>query len=91
MGLAAAYAAYYGMITNIDDNFGRLLARLDEWRLSERTLLIFMTDNGHARGNLYNAGMRSMKGSPFKERYWRQFGGGPDETLLKQMDPMRTI
>lgn len=50
-----------------------------------------MTDNGHARGNLYNAGMRSRKVNPFKERYWRQFGGGPDETLLRQMDPLRTI
>ena len=65
-GLAKPDAAYYGMITNIDDNVGRLLARLDEWKLSERTLLIFMTDNGHSRGNLYNAGMRSMKGSPYQ-------------------------
>jgi arylsulfatase len=29
--------------------------------------------------------------NPFKERYWKQFGGGPDEALLQQMDPMRTI
>jgi arylsulfatase len=65
-GLGEADAAYYGMITNIDDNVGRLVARLDEWQLSERTLLIFMTDNGHARGRLYNAGMRSMKGSPYQ-------------------------
>ena len=65
-GMATADAAYYGMIANIDDNVGRLLARLDEWKLSERTLLIFMTDNGHSRGNLYNAGMRSAKGSPYQ-------------------------
>jgi len=65
-GLGEADAAYYGMITNIDDNVGRLVARLDEWQLSERTLLIFMTDNGHSRGRLYNAGMRSMKGSPYQ-------------------------
>jgi arylsulfatase len=25
--------------------------------------------------------------NPFKEQYWRQFGGGPDEALLRQMDP----
>lgn len=27
------------------------------------------------------------KVNPFKERYWKQFGGGPDETLQKMMDP----
>jgi arylsulfatase len=65
-GLSSADAAYYGMIANIDDNVGRLVARLDDWRLSERTLLIFMTDNGHCRGHLYNAGMRAAKGSPYQ-------------------------
>jgi arylsulfatase len=25
--------------------------------------------------------------NPFKERYWRQYGGGPDAKLLEQMDP----
>ena len=25
--------------------------------------------------------------NPFKALYWKQFGGGPDEALLKQMDP----
>lgn len=65
-GLAKPDAAYYGMVTNIDDNMGRLVAKLDEWKLSDKTLLIFMTDNGHSRGRLYNAGMRSMKGSPYQ-------------------------
>ncbi len=35
------------MITNIDDNMGRLMAALDAWKLDNQTLLIFMTDNGH--------------------------------------------
>ncbi len=30
------------------------------------------------------------KVNPFKERYWRQFGGSPDEQLLKRMDPTGT-
>jgi arylsulfatase len=25
--------------------------------------------------------------NPFKELFWKQFGGGPDEELRKQMDP----
>jgi len=28
--------------------------------------------------------------NPMKELYWKQFGGGPDEALLKRMDPSRT-
>ena len=41
---------FYGMIENIDDNMGRLRARLDELGIAENTLLIFMTDNGTAAG-----------------------------------------
>jgi arylsulfatase len=59
-------AAYYGMITNIDDNVGRLLTTLRELGLEERTLIIFMTDNGHTHGELYNAGMRGRKGTPYE-------------------------
>jgi arylsulfatase len=65
-GLDERTAAYYGMITNIDDNVGRLLERLDELSLTEKTLVIFMTDNGHAPGNVYNAGMRGRKGMPYE-------------------------
>jgi arylsulfatase A-like enzyme len=65
-GLRDADAAYYGMITNIDDNVGRLLHDLTQWDLDRRTLVIFLTDNGHARGNLYNAGMRGSKGGPYQ-------------------------
>lgn len=57
-------AAFYGMITNIDDNMGLLMKKLDEWDLSGDTLLVFMTDNGTARsGGIYNAGMKGTKGS----------------------------
>src|SRR5262245_40103291 len=45
--LNANAVAYYGMITNIDDNVGTLLAKLKEWDLERNTLVIFMTDNGH--------------------------------------------
>ncbi|MHC4621051.1 MAG: arylsulfatase, partial [Planctomycetota bacterium] len=65
-GLDEKSAAYYGMITNIDDNVGRLVGKLDEWGLTKDTLLIFMTDNGHSMRNLYNAGMRAHKGTPYE-------------------------
>jgi arylsulfatase len=28
--------------------------------------------------------------NPMKELYWKQFGGGPDEKLLKRMEPKGT-
>jgi len=65
-GLDEKSAAYYGMITNLDENVGRLVRKLDEWALTERTLVIFMTDNGHPLANLYNAGMRGNKGTAYE-------------------------
>jgi arylsulfatase A-like enzyme len=68
-----AHPDFYGMIANIDENFGRLRERLGEWGIERDTILIFMTDNGSSgacevdadgfvtRG--YNAGMRGKKGS----------------------------
>jgi arylsulfatase len=59
-------AKFLGMITNIDDNVGRLMAKLKAWGLDENTLVIFQSDNGGTAGvNLYNAGMRGTKGTPW--------------------------
>ena len=59
-----ASAAFFGMITNIDDNVGLVMEKLDEWGLADNTLLIFTTDNGSAKGSrIFNAGMKGGKGS----------------------------
>jgi arylsulfatase len=58
--------AYYGMITNIDDNIGRLLAKLDELGKAKDTLVIFMTDNGGTHTRLFSAGMRGSKNTPYQ-------------------------
>lgn len=36
---------------------------------------------------LVNESAVGPKVNPYKALYWQQFGGGPDEALLKQMDP----
>ena len=78
-------AGRYGMIVNIDDNVGLLGRKLQDWRLEESTLLIFMTDNGQAgrRGKrngesykIHTAGFKSGKGSPYEggtcvPAFWR--------------------
>ncbi len=67
-------AAFYGMIAKIDENVGRLQRELRRLDLQENTILIFMTDNGTARGVRrmsngrvvgFNAGMRGAKGSQY--------------------------
>lgn len=57
-----AVSSFYGMIANFDQNMGLLMQKLDEWGLSENTLLIFMTDNGSAAGT-FDAGTKGKKGS----------------------------
>lgn len=61
------YKRFYGMITNIDDNFKRLQQKLDALNLTDNTILIFTTDNGTAGGNkIYDAGMKGSKGSVYE-------------------------
>ncbi|PWJ57931.1 arylsulfatase A-like enzyme [Dyadobacter jejuensis] len=61
-------ADYYGMLANLDENFGKLEAFLKENNLADNTILIFMTDNGTANGISqdgtvgYNMGLRGRKG-----------------------------
>jgi len=70
---AIPHPAFYGMIANIDENFGRLMNEIDALGISENTVVVFMTDNGSSGGarldkhgfavDGFNAGMRGMKGS----------------------------
>ena len=46
MGLHEHNALTYGMIASIDHNVGRIMATLQELKLEENTILIFMSDNG---------------------------------------------
>jgi arylsulfatase A-like enzyme len=48
LGFGDTQAGFYGMIENIDENVGRLIAKLNEWELMEETVIVFMSDNGMA-------------------------------------------
>ena len=59
-------AHFLGLISNIDENVGRLDEWLADRRLRDNTILVFMNDNGTAKGEtVFNAGMRGKKGSPY--------------------------
>ena len=49
--LAQMTANYYGMISLIDHNVGRITTALDELGLREDTLVVFTTDHGDMLGN----------------------------------------
>lgn len=74
-------ARFYGTVTNLDENVGKLRAKLDELGIADNTIIVFMTDNGSGGGVTcgpdghveegpcnYNAGMRGVKG-------WEYEGG----------------
>jgi arylsulfatase A-like enzyme len=60
-------ADYYGAITHLDAQIGRILASLDEARLREKTIVVFASDHGLAIGshglfgkqNVYEHSMRA--------------------------------
>ncbi|HET6573188.1 MAG TPA: arylsulfatase [Fimbriiglobus sp.] len=62
---AEAIARAYGMIENIDTNFGRLMTALGDAKLAANTVVIFLTDNGPG-GARFNAGLRARKGSVYE-------------------------
>ena len=76
-GVPETMARFYGMITCIDENLGRLRAWLAEAGLARDTVIVFLTDNGTAAGHArrdgeegtwegFNAGMRGAKGSEYE-------------------------
>jgi len=65
MGLDETTAKVYGMVENIDDNLGKLLAALKRLELEENTIVIFLTDNGPQQKR-YIAGLRGRKGQVYE-------------------------
>jgi arylsulfatase len=92
---------FLGMVANIDDNVGILLARLAEWGIDRETLVIFLNDNGADGGILagYNAGMRGKKGTAFlggvrAASFWRWPGTvepGTSPALTAHLDVFPTL
>ena len=89
----------YAMVSNIDDNIGKLLQKLKDLKISKNTLVVFMTDNGPQQIR-YVAGMRGRKGSvfrggvrvPFFMRYPARWKGKREiETTTAHIDMLPTL
>ncbi|MBI5769385.1 MAG: sulfatase-like hydrolase/transferase [Verrucomicrobia bacterium] len=44
-------AIYYGMVTYVDEEFGRILRRLDELGLRDNTIIVYTADHGEMLGD----------------------------------------
>jgi arylsulfatase A len=54
--------AIYGMIDNLDENIGRVMDKLDQLKLTNNTIVVFLSDNG-PNSDRYNGNMKGKKGS----------------------------
>ncbi|QXD24457.1 arylsulfatase [Opitutia bacterium ISCC 51] len=93
-------AEYLGMISNLDWNLGRLVDHLDNLKLAEYTLVIYMNDNGGTFGvDTYNAGMRGCKGTIWRGgtrafSFWRwpgQLEPRDENSLTGHIDVLPTL
>ncbi len=65
-GLGKDTENFFGMLHNIDQNFGQLMAKVESLGIAKNTLVIYMNDNGGTAGTkVFNAGMRAQKGTPY--------------------------
>jgi len=70
-------ALYYANVTQMDDEFGRLVRYLDESGLGDRTLVFFTSDNGPETLNRYKAAWRSYGSpGPFRAMKLHLYEGG---------------
>jgi arylsulfatase A-like enzyme len=64
-GLSEETSRYYGMISNIDDNFGRVVQTLKAKGIDDNTIIVFLGDNGtsslHKQDDLWEVGLRGRK------------------------------
>lgn len=88
-------AAYYAMVTAVDDQIGRILAELDELGLRDRTIVIVSSDHGDMLGS---HGAR-LKRKPWEEsirvpgivRHPRAPSGRETEALFSHVDIAPTL
>ncbi len=65
MDIPKEAAAAYALNGCLDEQVGRLLHRLDELKLAEDTIVVYLSDNG-PNGQRFNSGLRGIKGSVYE-------------------------
>ena len=88
----------YAMVTNIDENVGRILTEVKKQSLENNTIIIFTTDNGNPQLR-YNTGLKGNKGTAYeggtKVPYFISGKGIPENkeinALLAHVDVLPTF
>ena len=70
-GMRHTNATYAAMIHSLDDSIGRVVAKLDELKIADHTVVFFTSDNGGLIGNpdrpiTINVPLRAGKGSSYE-------------------------
>ena len=92
-------ARIYAMVSNLDENVGRLFSELDKMALTENTLVIYMCDNG-PNGYRYVSGFKGRKSSAYeggvRSPFWAHWpqvfpAGTVSDALSAHVDILPTI
>ena len=59
-------ATYAAMIQSMDEALGRVLGKLDELKIADQTIVVFMSDNGGLLGKTNNSPLRGGKGQAYE-------------------------
>ncbi len=97
-GLDDELATIHGMVENMDDNIALMLSELDQLKLRENTIVIFMSDNG-PNTYRYNGEMKGKKGSvdegglrvPFYISWPGKIQPGSTSQLAQDIDILPTL
>jgi len=97
-GLDSTLSSVNGMVENMDTNIGRILQKIEDLSLGEKTIVIFLSDNG-PNTDRYNGGMKGRKGSvdeggvrvPFYIRWPGHIKSGETGQLAQDIDIMPTL
>jgi arylsulfatase A-like enzyme len=68
--------SYAAMISTTDDYVGRILTQLEAFKLLDRTIVVFMSDNGHSEEDFSIVGNHHLSGYPKGHNYGANGGGG---------------
>lgn len=99
MGLNETTARVYGMVENLDENVGKLMAWLKREKLSDDTIVIFLGDNGPQQKR-FTAGLRGRKSwtyeggirVPFVAQWPGHFQGGTkSDQIAAHIDLLPTL
>ena len=80
-------AVYAAMVDRMDQNIGRLMQKLEDTKVADNTLVIFLSDNGACAENLqvawYDVPTKTRDGRPIKaSNKSHSVLAGPDDTWL---------